>query len=148
MKSLITLMAFNVFLAISVIITLVMQYYFLTSNIRDFQFNPLAHTNDQIGLCVFMFGTTIDETHALETKQVIDLYRDRKEVFFIMDNLNNSTLQYQICDLVERCIFIDWPRYNVTSYGYTIPNLSYKTVATFQYLYDNKYYNKCKWFLK
>ena len=107
------------------------------------------HTNDGIHeLCLFIWGTTNNENHTQETKAIIDIYRHRSNVFYIMDDLENDPVQYEICNISQRCIFIKYQRTNYSKHYMKNWILSYKTVSAFQYIYDHKLYDKCNWIMK
>eukprot|EP01083_Nonionella_stella_P076137 207314_1 len=97
-------------------------------------------SNSKHNLCLFIWATTYTKQHAQELRDIMDIYRSRDDVYFIMDHLR-GVLQYEICNIPGRCVFIE--------YDMNSPyKLSKKTISALQYIYDRKLYNKCNWIMK
>eukprot|EP01083_Nonionella_stella_P176586 618202_1 len=93
-------------------------------------------------LCVFVWGTTYNERFVRLLKEIMSVYRDREDVYYMMDDFK-SPLQYTVCNITTQCIFTDY----LTGYRDRY-RLSEKTIASFQHLYDHAFYDKCNWLMK
>ena len=97
-------------------------------------------------VCVFVWGTTVNEEHKNETIETMELYRKLENVWFFMDDfsyLNKSILNEdeKLCkNMNVKCIFLSYPN---NSYSHIA-----KMVESFNEIQKLKLYNNCDFMIK
>ena len=59
-------------------------------------------------LCVAVYGTTLSEKYTIETIELLNIYKNRNDVYFFLEDFGD-TLDYKLCDILSdpnRCIWL------------------------------------------